>query len=306
MPSATPVLPGLVRSPLVGPATGWGPYLAARPPTRAQPRQAATPGFTGLISVSQQSTYPPRVAVAVTGILASSTQVLTVYRLVAGARTAVRGGVWTTDNVTDSFTVVDSEQPFGVPVRYVAAYGDVLGNITEITSDPITLTITKPVLTDAITGQAAEVTISAWPEKTRSRAGSAMVAGGRQIVVSGPRSTATSTLELYTEFDSVRANLSSLLSNATSGIVQLRSPGGYSVDDAYLAVLSDTEHRWSQDGTDQRRTWSLEVVEVEGWPSVLTAKGYTLADLSTRFATYGTLQAAYGTYLDLAVADLGA
>jgi hypothetical protein len=79
-----------------------------------------------------------------------------------------------------------------------------------------------------------------------------------------------------TQYDSSRENLLDLLSGATSGIVQLRSPYGYSVDDAYLAVSTITERRFSQDGTDQRRLWSLDVIEVEAWPDGLHRAGLHL------------------------------
>jgi len=70
-------------------------------------------------------------------------------------------------------------------------------------------------------------------------------------------------------------------------------------------VLADTERRFSQDGSDPRRLWSLSVVEVEGWTSTVEARGFTLADLNDAHDT--TLQEiadSYPTLLAVAQADL--
>lgn len=261
-----------------------------------------------IVAVVQDLAYPPRVLVTVTGLVAAGAASLTVYRVVGGVRTALRGADGVTLTGADGFVVVDAEQPFGVPVTYLAEVTPTFGGDIDVpTAASITITsVTKAVLSDAITGQAADVVVTAWAERRRSRAGTAFDVGGRAVVVSGPRSTARSAIELLTEYDSSRENLSDLLDSATGGVLQLRQPGGYSMDDAYIVVLSDVETRWSQDGTDQRRTWTLDVVEVEAWPTIFEARGYVLQDVADAYpGTLADLATAYPTLLSLAQADLG-
>jgi len=257
------------------------------------------------ITAVAQGSFPPRVLVSVTGLVAAGTTTITVYREVAGERIVLRGADAVATGGDDSFVRTDAEQPFGVPVTYVASLVDGVGAVTEVASDPLTTTITKVALSDAVNGNAAQVVVTAWPEKTRTRQASTFNVAGRVIVVSGPRPGASSTIEVLTETDSARENLAGLLGNATSSVLQVRQPGGYGGVDGYLAVLADTETRWSQDGSDPRRLWSLSVIEVEAWPSTLEARGSTLADLNDAYDT--TLQAiadAYPSLLAIALADL--
>jgi hypothetical protein len=210
-----------------------------------------------------------------------------------------------------NFLVVDAELPFGVPVRWeVQAYTGA-GELTAVQSAPLTVTgVTKAVLSDAITGRSADVVIIEWPERRRQRLASTYVVGGRTVVVAGDRGDPESQITLLVEFDSSRDNLSALLDGATSAVVQVRQPGGYSVQDVYVAVLADVEQRMTNNGTDQRRTWVLDLAEVEAWPDTLQAKGFTLLDLANKYPsppkTLADINAAYPSLFAIAQADLGA
>lgn len=250
--------------------------------------------------VTEQDVYPPRAVIAVSGLTIGDD--LAVYREISGERTLVRGGA--PGAVTDpGFVTIDAELPFGVALRYVA----VVNGTVEYTSALVTYTLTggKVALTDAITGQAAEVVIMAMGDLVRARDSARFRVGGRNLVVSGPMGQAEGSHEIYCETTVARDDLMSLLAEATEGIVQVRQSGGYDGVDAYLAVDRTTETRWSQDGSDERRLVTIEFAEVDAWPSTLEARGFTYADLATYYTglTYADLAGDYATYLDLAQGD---
>jgi hypothetical protein len=162
-------------------------------------------------------------------------------------------------------------------------------------------------LTDAITGLAAEVVIGAWPSKSRTRRSSRFtLATGKTVVVAAPPAQFEGQIELFIETDSSRRNLQDLLDGATASVIQIRQPGGYEDVDCYVAVLGYDVQRYSQDGTDERRTVALDVVEVDGWSLTLVSAGYTLQDLADVYdgLTLQDLADDYATLLLLAQAEL--
>lgn len=252
------------------------------------------------ITAVQQDAYPPRVLVSVTGLTIGD--VVTIFRSVGGQRVAVRAAEDVT--MADSSLVrADAELPFGVPVTYVARVNDTTDHSTSATT--YTLPGGKVAVSDAVTGQAAEVVITAWPTKRRERVSSAFVVGGRNVVVSGALAPAETEVELFTEAESTRATLAALFESATSGTVQFRQAGGYTDVDGYYAVTSVGVERWSQDGSDERRRWLLVATEVEPWPAALEARGFTYADVAAAYTglTYANLAADFATYLAVAQGD---
>jgi hypothetical protein len=261
---------------------------------------ALLPAVTFSVTV-QDEVYPPRAVLALSDL--AGQEFIELYRSVAGTRTLIRAGEITNDN-SSSLVLVDAEVPFGVPVTWVAV---VNGAEYESQTETLDLPGGKVVLSDAITGLAAEVVITSWPEKIRSRRTSAFpLASGATKVVSGPPPMFTARLEVFTLADISRRNLEELLNTATSNVIQIRQPGGYADVDCYVSVLEWTVRRFSQDGTDDRRIFALDVAEVEPWADQFEAAGYTYADLDTLFTgqTYADLDAAYSTYLELALAEL--
>jgi len=230
------------------------------------------------ITANEQPTYPPRVLVSVTGL--TVTDEIQVYRTVAGTDTALRGG-YDASVADTSFLVVDGELPFGTPVTYKALVNG--ANVYTVGPTSYTLPGGKVALSDAVGGLSAEVIILNWPGREHERQSSVFRVGGRNVVISGELGKPSSTLELFLEAFSSSVNLLALLEGATEGVVQIRQPGGYEGIDAYLAVLGATENRFSQDGSDERRTWTLTVVETEGWAPALGAVGYTLLDLANAY-----------------------
>lgn len=253
-----------------------------------------------------QDSWPPRVQIAVTGL--SGGDQVEIYRQVSGALTAVRGGVL--DDATDpAFIVVDAEFPFGVPVSWVVY---VNGVAESVAGDTYALPGGKVALSDAITGQAAEVIIANAGDKVYTRTSARFRVAGRNLVVAGPMGQAEGSYELLVETTSAADNVRQLVRNATQGILQIRQPGVSAVTgdpydgvDAYLAVDKATERRFSQDGSDPRRLVVIEWAETDGWAGSVVASGFTLqdiadymdpgatlADLSTLFAGQSLLQIA--------------
>lgn len=238
-----------------------------------------------VITATEQDVYPPRVLLSVTGLTIGDG--VRVYREVTGERTLVRGA---DEVVTDTALVrVDGELPFGIPIRYVAVVNDAVEYSTGATVSYV-LPGGKVVLSDAITGAAAELQIGAWGDKTYSRSSTRFKVGGRNVVVSNDWGQYESTLEVVVETTSSRDNLVALLETATDGIILVRQFGGYDGVDAYLAVDGAAERRFSQDGTDERRIWVLQVAETEPWSEALEARGYTLQDIADFYGVSGTLQ----------------
>jgi hypothetical protein len=259
------------------------------------------------IAVNVQDVYPPRVQVSVTGLTIGDS--LAIYRSVAGQLTLVRGATF--DAVTDTaVVVVDAELPFGVPVLYTAVADDTATYSTAAST--YDLPGGKAVLSDAITGAAAEVVVQSIGDQAYTRGGARLRAGGRNIVVTGPAGQAEGSYVLYTEAFSAFENLLALLASATEAIVQLRQPGisalsgdPYDGVDAFLAVDAWSVARYSADGSDGRRLTTIQFAVTDGWASTLQNQGYTYDDMSTFYTsgTYADVGADFTTYLDLAQGD---
>lgn len=249
------------------------------------------------ITATPQDTWPTRVAVAVTGLTVGDA--VTLYRVVGSERTPVRGGEEDSVPFT-TFLQTDAELPFGVPVTYLAVVNDTNEYSTSATT--YTLDGGKVAISDAISGDAAEVVISAWDEKSFDRRASVFRVGGRNVVVSGDLGMFEGDIELFVETTSSRDKVMNLLRNATEGIIQIRQPGGYDGVNSYIAVLAASEKRYSQDGSDPRRTIVVRSAEVDGWAPGLVARSYTLQDIADAYTglTLLDLSNDFATLLDLA------
>lgn len=256
-----------------------------------------------LITATEVDLFPPRMLVSVTGLtLGDSVQL---YREVGGQRTEVRSGYAAA--VTDpSFLRADAELPFDVPVRYVAVVNSTAEYYTPAVSHA--LPGGKAVLTDAITGESSTLVVTSWPSKKYERQASVFKVGGRNVVITGDIGMFEATLEVFFEAYSSTENFFALLESATEGVLQLRAPlSTYEGVDCYVVVLGATEKRFSQDGSDGRRTWDIEVAEVEGWSPLLEAKAFTLQDVANKYLTpltIGSYGADFATMLLAAQADL--
>jgi len=256
------------------------------------------------LAVTEFDLFPPTVAVAVSGLTPGDDVEL--YRFTASqGRTLLRNG--TASSVTDTgFLTVDGELPFDEPVSYIA----VVNQVAEYVSSPVTYDLPggKAVLSDAITGLASQFVILSWPEKEYDRQATVFKVGGRNVVIVGDLGMFEGQIEIFFEAYSSTENFRELLATATEGVLQLRRPlSTYDGIDCYLSVVNARERRYSQDGTDGRRVWSLQVAEVEAWSSGQVAQAYTWQDVIDFYAsasgTWADLVSDHATWLAVQQAD---
>lgn len=249
------------------------------------------------IAATAQAVSPPRVLVSVTGLLAENIVSGSIYRVVGTARTPVRAATNVALVGAAVFLRVDGEQPFGVSTSYAVDLTDVNGATWTVASGSITSTVTADVISDAVAGIGANVHLETPLTKARTRDATKFNVGGRNVVVSRPRSGFSGTVNLRTESDADGDALNELLDAATQGVVLIRKQTTMPGLDGYRAVTDDTEDPTYYDGF---RWWSLDVVEVEAWPDALEAAGFTLQDIANNYTYLQDISAANATLLVLA------
>lgn len=266
-----------------------------------------------------QGTEPQRVRITATEL--DPADATTVYRVVDGAATPVRGGINIYPDAAGALVLDDQSAPFGVEVTYRVEQVDATtGTVTEQTSFPVTLTARGPWLSLPITGEAVQLTIVDWPEKAYAFRGSVIGVAGRTapIVVGDKRLAASSTLTVLTRTKAELLALRDLL--ASGDVIQIRPVCG-AVEAEYVAVLDVTETRYKPAskptdggvpaGSDWRRLVVMPVQVVDEPPRSIPALGDTLADLHAyaggTTSTLGTLASATfpgGTLLTIAQTDM--
>lgn len=262
--------------------------------------------FGGLsaLTATVQTTYPNRVMLSATGLVNGTAVTITRRKAGDTARTTVRGAAETILTDTDTIVVADWESPQGVQCTYYLTVDD-----ADLDTELVTLTLSgsKVAISDAISGNSAEVIVLTHTSRKRDRQASTFPVGDRNITVSGSRGGFTGTIDVFVETTTAKDNLLNLIANATSGVLQIRSANNDTYDgfDAYVAVLSDDEQRWSADYSDERRIISLDVVEDRGWGSTLTTSVFTYADVATAYTglTYLDWSGDYASYVAAAVGD---
>lgn len=254
---------------------------------------------TSTITAVEQGTYPPKITLTVTGVTPGDA--VTIRRHAVGVVDDVL--VRTADDlvmIDTSIVLTDGEQPFGTTLTYLLYVDDVY----QGSSAPLVSTLDggKVALSDAISGAAAEVVIRTWSARKSDRVSSvfATIGGRRTVLVSGQPQGATSTITLFTETATARDNLRTLVDSATSGILLLRAPESkYTGVDCYIGILSISETRFSDDGSDDRRLWDLEIVELSGWADSLTTAGASWQDVIDVYAglTWAQVQSDFPSWL---------
>jgi hypothetical protein len=274
---------------------------------------------TATITATVQSAFPPRVLVAVAGMLIENIVSITIERSSLNELTLLRAAVDADVTSLDAFVRTDGEMPFGAPVSYVATLKDSAGDEWQIISNSVTTNVTDEVLSDAVLGLGVAVQIIDWKQRRYERETTTFNISGRLVVVSGPNPGSTSDLTVFTKLTSDRDDMLALLDRATSGIVQIRTQAvticlddpGYDAHaqvDTYLAVTSTVLERVGKFRYPQRN-WQLSVAEVDPWLIDLEARGWTYADIDGFFTdqTYSAfdLQFNLQTYLAIDIRDWG-
>lgn len=258
----------------------------------------------GVMTVTQQTVFPPRNLIAVTEMRAGDVASATVYRQLGSQLRPLRGVTDVDVTGQDALVRTDGEQPFGVPVVYVARLVDSLGDESTITSKPVVSTVDSDVVSDAVRGVGARVFIENWPEFKRTRDATSFNVGGRYVTVGRPRSTAQSTVTVSTDSTGDGDALQAVLEGLTEGVLLIRKQVFHPRVDGYLALLNDGERpNWQTEYTE----WDLEVAQAEAWPAGLEAVGYTLADLANQYSTLQDLADDFAgqSLLDIALRDFG-
>lgn len=260
---------------------------------------------TSAIATSQQTVFPPRTLISVTGMASEDIVAATIERQLGTDRTAVRAATAVDVTGDDVLLRIDAEQPFGVPVTYIATLTDVTGGQWELVSGSVTSTVDKDVISDAVRGVGAAVRLKAPFDKARTRDAAQFNVNGRIIVVGKRRSSPSTTATVRTESEADGDALDAALADATEGVILIRARTALSRLDGYYALLDDDE---SPTWYDAYRLWTLDLVKVEAWPDVLEAAGFTLADIADNFETLRDLSDAFtpGTLLSIALYDFGA
>ncbi|MFB7288971.1 hypothetical protein [Actinacidiphila glaucinigra] len=282
-------------------------------PTLTATLSAANTGVAGVIrireassslSATAQTAFPPRTLVAATGLLNDDIDAVTLYRVVGNTRTPVRAASGLDAIGQNAVLRVDAEQPFGIPVSYVAELTDFNGLVWTLTSGSITSTVASDVISDAVQGIGAAVTIVSFPEKKRDRNATTFNVGGRAVIVGRARSSASATVTVRTQTQSAGDDLQAVLQGATEGVILMRARTTLPDVDGYLAGLSDSE---DPNYYNPIKRWALDVVVTEAWPDILEAAGFTLADIASNFSTLSDLAVFFtpGTLLSIALYDYG-
>lgn len=291
--------------------TGGG---VAAAPTLSATLSAGSTGVAGVlrireassaIAVSEQSVFPPRNLVSLTGLAAEDVVSATIERQVGTDRTAVRAASSVDVTNEDVLLRIDAEQPFGVAVTYIATLLDVAGSRWELVSSSITSTVDKDVVSDAVRGIGAAVRIKPPFDKGRTRGAAQFNINGRIVVVGKKRSSPSTTATVQTETDADGDALEAVLDDATQGIILIRAQNTLPRLDGHYALLDDNEvPNWY----DAYRNWTLELVRDEPWADVLEAAGYTLADIANNFTILQDIADFFTgeTLLDIALHDFGA
>lgn len=261
-------------------------------------------------AVEITSTYPHKVLVSITGMTVG--QRIRLHRVVNGVMSPVRGGYFESIN-TDAVVIADNEAPFGVPVYWRTRVNEQFSSYFDRDSAPLNLTLEggKVCVSDAITGNSAEVTVMAWDKTSYSADATVFRVAGQNKVITGPGGLTgqfTADVRLRVNSTSSKENLLNLLASATSGTLQIRrSVSNGTLDECYFSVLNFDIERVSNRISDERRDFVMSIVEKDSWPYTFVAQGFTYGDLEAVYSglTYADLELDFPTYLDLMQADLG-
>ncbi|MCW7941698.1 hypothetical protein AAW14_06565 [Streptomyces hygroscopicus] len=236
-----------------------------------------------------------------------TTQYLTLYRIVAGRQTIVRGSTGYLDSTaltSTQLTVEDYEAPLGQDVSYRAELYTSTGTLGSRREDgPVQLTVDDPSLVwikDPVQPERnVQLRASEPPDWARPIEQSVLRVRGRRnpVVLSDVRGGLTGTLKIWTLTDAEREAMHFALDTGDTLLLQFAA--GYGLDDTYVAVGEATESRVSWGG-EPRRLWQLPLTQVDA-PTGGTSgtAGWTVQDLAATWATVLDVVHTYATVLDL-------
>jgi hypothetical protein len=256
------------------------------------------------MTVSAVAQGQARVAITVSDLPTVDVTTWSLWRSDGTTAVLVRGAI---DRPADGETAViyDREAPLNTPVMYYAEWIYIpTSTVVRDNSGFVTVLADRPLLSEPISGELAQVTIVVWPERSRTARASVLAVARRSnpIVISDLMGPASSSPVLRTDDVEQREALRLILESGLA--VQLRATC-VGVDDAYLAVQSWTMRRRSNNALDPVRFHDLTVIEIDQPNPQLEAIGDTLADLhAAEPGNLGDIADRWSTLLEIAQEDL--
>lgn len=234
---------------------------------------------------------------------------LTVYRVVGGTQSLVRGpdgllNAWPASS--DTVTFEDYEAPLNQAVSYRRETHSPTTGALIGTGDSPTVTLMVPDPSDCWIKDPLQpqrnILLSAAlaPDWTRPIEQTEYRIRGRRnsVVLSDVRGGLTGTLQVWTTTDAERQALHFALALGTTLLFQFTP--GLGLDDMYAAVGDAGEPRFIPYGGEPRRMWQLPLTEQDSPPGgVGGSAGWTVQDVVTTWATVADVAVAYATVLDL-------
>jgi hypothetical protein len=234
---------------------------------------------------------------------------LTLYRVVGGAQSIVRGpDGWLQGTLLSSTQMVveDYEAPIGQDVTYRRElYVPSTGALQQsATSSSVSLAMADPSevwLKDAQQPwRNVRLTAAVAPDWARPIEATEYRVRGRRnsVILTDVRGGLTGTLQVWTLSDAERAALHFLLDTGHPLLIQLNP--GLGIEDVYASVGEATEARFIAYGGEPRRQWSLPLTQVDApLGGVGGSAAWTVQDVATTWATVLDASAAYATVLDM-------
>lgn len=256
------------------------------------------------MTVSAVAQGQARVAITVSGLPTVDVTPWSLWRSDGAAAVLVRGAI---NLPADGSTVViyDREAPLNTPVMYYAEWIYIpTSTVTRDNSGFVTVVAPRPVVSEPVSGQLAQVTIVIWPDKTRNARSSVLAVARRRnpIVISDLMGPASTSPVLRTDDVTERAALRLVLESGRGLQIRATCPG---VEDGYYAVQAWTERRRSNNANDPVRFHDLSLIEIDQPNPQLRAVGDTLLDLHlAEPGNLGDIADRWGTLLDIAEEDL--
>jgi hypothetical protein len=200
--------------------------------------------------------------------------------------------IYTSTGAVAAITVEDITAPLGVPVTYRLVLTFTDGSTFTLPAGPVTITgTTGCYLTDPATSKTIRINLVRWPIRTRAGRGALLDVLNRPDPVGliDAHRTPAGTWTLYTATDAAGDELDGVLDSV--GPIVLRTQPTSSIKSVTVLVGDYAEVRYSGQGGDQRRTWTVSVQEVAQLPAGAFPLPATLNGLD-RYVS--------GTLLDLA------
>lgn len=237
-----------------------------------------------------------------------------VWRVQDNVRTLVRGTDGLVPPAYDGspFTVWDTEPPLNVALDYaiVDADGSVMVRASTWLGF-VTVAADRPVISDPVTGAAAEVTVMSMGDSEIANQGKRLEVAGRRspVWVTGTEQLPSRTIDLLTMTAAEDARLSALLDNGRPLLLRL-SCADLPWPVMWFVIESRSWAKFSRSRQSQVLRHRLNVTEVDQpWPDEL-AVGQTLGDLHAyamrRGGTLSVIAEDFGMLWDIDIADLRA